>query len=49
MDSWLASAEVELHARDTVVQNGTRHRWEDRGTEDAVLAVAIVGAEQALG
>ncbi len=44
----LDDGEVELHAGDIVVQNGTRHRWENRGTEDAVLAVAIVGAEQAL-
>jgi mannose-6-phosphate isomerase-like protein (cupin superfamily) len=29
---------------DTVVQNGTRHRWSNRGTEPAVLAVFIVGA-----
>ena len=29
---------------DTVVQNGTRHRWSNRGTEPAVLAVFICGA-----
>lgn len=29
---------------DTVVQNGTRHRWSNPGTEPAVLAVFIVGA-----
>jgi mannose-6-phosphate isomerase-like protein (cupin superfamily) len=29
---------------DTVVQNGTRHRWSNSGTEPAVLAVFIVGA-----
>lgn len=29
---------------DTIVQNGTRHRWTNRGTEPAVLAVFIVGA-----
>jgi mannose-6-phosphate isomerase-like protein (cupin superfamily) len=44
----LDDGEVELHAGDVVVQNGTRHRWENRGTEDAVLAVAIVGAENML-
>jgi mannose-6-phosphate isomerase-like protein (cupin superfamily) len=44
----LDDGEVELHAGDIVVQNGTRHRWENRGTEDAVMAVAIVGAGQAL-
>ena len=45
----LDEGEVELHAGDIVVQNGTRHRWVNRGTEDAVLAVTIVGAENALG
>ncbi len=29
---------------DTIVQNGTRHRWTNHGTEPAVLAVFIVGA-----
>ncbi len=29
---------------DTVVQNGTRHRWSNSGAEPAVLAVFIVGA-----
>lgn len=29
---------------DTVVQNGTRHRWSNRGTEPAVLAVMLIGA-----
>jgi mannose-6-phosphate isomerase-like protein (cupin superfamily) len=37
-------AEVTLHPGDTVVQNGTRHRWHNRGTEPAHLAVFIVGA-----
>lgn len=41
----LDDGEVELHAGDIVVQNGTRHRWVNRGEQDAVLAVAIVGAE----
>ena len=40
--------EVELRAGDIVVQNGTRHRWVNRGDEDAVLAVAIVGAESTM-
>ena len=35
-----------LRPGDTVVQNGTRHRWHNRGTEPAVLAVAIVGAHR---
>lgn len=40
--------EVELHPGDVVVQNGTRHRWVNRGSVDAVLAVAIVGANHQL-
>ena len=37
-------AEVELHVGDTVVQNGTRHRWKNPGTEPCHLAVFLVGA-----
>jgi len=37
-------AKVTLHPGDTVVQNGTRHRWSNEGTEPAVLAVFICGA-----
>jgi len=40
-------AEVQLRAGDTVVQNGTRHRWHNRGTEPCVLVVCIVGASRA--
>lgn len=40
--------EVELRAGDIVVQNGTRHRWVNRGDEDAMLAVAIFGAESTM-
>ena len=39
-------AERTLHAGDTVVQNGTRHRWHNRGTEPAVIAVFMVGAHR---
>jgi mannose-6-phosphate isomerase-like protein (cupin superfamily) len=38
--------EVTLSPGDTVVQNGTRHRWRNPGTEPAVLGVAIVGAHR---
>jgi mannose-6-phosphate isomerase-like protein (cupin superfamily) len=38
-------AEVNLRQGDTVVQNGTRHRWKNTGTEPCVMAVFIVGAE----
>jgi mannose-6-phosphate isomerase-like protein (cupin superfamily) len=34
---------VHLKAGDTFVQNGTRHRWYNRGTEDAVVAVFMIG------
>jgi mannose-6-phosphate isomerase-like protein (cupin superfamily) len=40
-------AEKVLRPGDTVVQNGTRHRWANRGTEPAVLAVFVVGAHRA--
>ena len=39
-------AEVTLNAGDTFVQNGTRHRWRNPGTEPAVLFVALLGAER---
>ena len=39
-------AERTLRPGDTVVQNGTRHRWHNRGPEPAVLAVFIVGAHR---
>jgi hypothetical protein len=38
-------AKVRLEVGDTVVQNGTRHRWSNAGDEPAVLAVFICGAE----
>jgi hypothetical protein len=31
------------------VQNGTRHRWVNRGAVPAVLAVFITGAHRAAG
>jgi len=37
-------ATVHLHPGDTVVQNGTRHRWSNPGTEPASLAVFMCGA-----
>ena len=37
-------AEKVLHPGDTVVQNGTRHRWHNRGSKPAVLAAFLVGA-----
>ena len=40
-------AEVTLHAGDTVVQNGTRHRWTNPGDTPARMAVFICGASHA--
>jgi mannose-6-phosphate isomerase-like protein (cupin superfamily) len=42
-------AETVLRPGDTVVQNGTRHRWSNRGSEPAVLAVFITGAHRGPG
>jgi mannose-6-phosphate isomerase-like protein (cupin superfamily) len=39
--------EVHLRPGDTVVQNGTRHAWHNRGTKPARLAVFITGAHHA--
>jgi mannose-6-phosphate isomerase-like protein (cupin superfamily) len=37
-------ATVDVGPGDTVVQNGTRHRWSNKGTEPCVLAVILIGA-----
>jgi quercetin dioxygenase-like cupin family protein len=37
-------ATVRLGPGDTVVQNGTRHRWSNPGAEPAVVAVCLIGA-----
>jgi mannose-6-phosphate isomerase-like protein (cupin superfamily) len=39
-------AEVVLHPGDTVVQNGTRHRWHNRTSEPAVYVAFLVGAHR---
>ncbi|GAB3312342.1 cupin domain-containing protein [Epidermidibacterium keratini] len=38
-------ATAVLHAGDTVVQNATRHRWINTGTERAWAAAVVLGAE----
>lgn len=38
--------EVEMRAGDTLVQNGTRHRWHNHGDDWPIMAVVIVGAER---
>src|SRR3978361_1751134 len=35
--------ETTLRRGDVNIQNGTRHRWHNRGTEPAIVAVATVG------
>jgi mannose-6-phosphate isomerase-like protein (cupin superfamily) len=39
---------VEVHLRpgDTVVQNGTRHAWRNKGTEPCRMVVILVGAHR---
>jgi mannose-6-phosphate isomerase-like protein (cupin superfamily) len=37
-------AKTVLRAGDSNIQNGTRHRWHNLGTEDAVVVVVMVGA-----
>jgi len=36
--------EVHLKAGDTVVQNGTRHAWRNKGTEPCRVVVCLIGA-----
>jgi quercetin dioxygenase-like cupin family protein len=40
-------AEVHLRRGDTVVQNGTRHRWRNKGDAPARVAGFMVGAHHA--
>lgn len=44
LDSGVATV---LHAGDTVIQNGVRHRWLNHGTERAWIAAVVLGAEHA--
>ncbi len=39
--------EVHLRPGDTVVQNGTRHAWRNRGTEPCRMLVFLLGAHRA--
>jgi mannose-6-phosphate isomerase-like protein (cupin superfamily) len=39
-------AEVTLRPGDMFVQNGTRHRWRNPGSDPAVLFVVLIGAER---
>ena len=44
----LEEGEVTLHKYDTVVQRGTAHHWENRGTEPARLAFVLLDAQPLL-
>jgi hypothetical protein len=35
--------QVDLHAGDAYVQNGTAHGWRNRGATDAVVALVVLG------
>lgn len=39
-------AQKLLRAGDSVVQNGTRHRWRNPGTEPCLMAIFMVGARR---
>lgn len=46
-DVWLDlddGEEIELHAGDTVVQQGTRHAWRNRSDRPCVIVGVVVGA-----
>jgi mannose-6-phosphate isomerase-like protein (cupin superfamily) len=48
-DVWLElddGVEVHLHAGDTVVQNGTRHAWRNKGSEPCRIVAILVGARR---
>jgi len=38
--------ETHLRAGDTVIQNGTRHAWRNRGSEPCQMVVFLVGAHR---
>ena len=40
-------AEMHLRAGDTVVQNGTRHAWHNKGSVPCTMVVVLIGARRA--
>ena len=38
--------EVKIQAGDTVVQNGTRHAWHNKGSEPCRMVVCLIGAQR---
>ena len=48
-EAWLElddGVEVHLRAGDTVVQNGTRHAWRNKGSEPCRMALCMIGAHR---
>jgi mannose-6-phosphate isomerase-like protein (cupin superfamily) len=48
-DVWLEldnGAEVHLWAGDTVVQNGTRHAWRNKGSEPCRMVLCMIGTQR---
>ena len=48
-EAWLElddGVEVHLRAGDTVVQNGTRHAWRNKGSEPCRMVTILVGAQR---
>jgi mannose-6-phosphate isomerase-like protein (cupin superfamily) len=39
-------AERRLGPGDTIVRNGTRHRWRNPGSEPCVMAIFMLGARR---
>jgi mannose-6-phosphate isomerase-like protein (cupin superfamily) len=47
-DVWLlldSGTEIHLQAGDCVVQNGTQHAWQNRGSNTTVIAAVVLGAK----
>lgn len=45
----LEEGEVTLRAGDTLVQRGSLHAWENRGSVPAILSAAVIGAGRSSG
>ena len=48
-DVWLElddGKEVHLQAGDTVIQNGTRHAWHNKGSEPCSMVICLIGAHR---
>jgi quercetin dioxygenase-like cupin family protein len=48
-DVWMElddGVEVHLSAGDTVIQNGTRHAWRNKGSEPCRMLCALIGAHR---